>query len=130
MLMLYNITLVHVLQILRSLTFEIPDTLTIQDLTTQHILQDPRNLVDARGSTEDSYLSAQEAAVLELCRCIPFHLDHALRLGSEPSPILHWAAATAWLKLGGNESAVRRWIMELLVEKNPLIAQVLPILVV
>jgi hypothetical protein len=124
MFIFYNVTLIYVLQILQCLDFEVLDRHSGSDFSAQHILQDPA-LNEARDDTDDQYLNTQWQAILEICRSIPYHLDQAALAGNVLSPIPPWALAAVSVKLHGNESAVARWVMELLAEKNPSLGRVI-----
>ncbi|KAH8645446.1 hypothetical protein BX600DRAFT_478135 [Xylariales sp. PMI_506] len=122
-LMLYNIALTHVLQILRSPPHQSCDQpCSGQDFIAQRPLRDTHPRSNDLEHAKNGYYLAQAMAVLDICRCVPYHLDLALSLGSEPSSLAHWAILTAWVKLGGRESAVGRWLYQLLLEKSPVVA--------
>jgi hypothetical protein len=128
MFMFYNITLIYVIQILQSFDFEDLRHHPNNNVTSQHILQDRLPFDEVCDSTDNQYFSAQVQAILEISRSIPYYLDQVSLAGYESSPIPHWALATVWVKIRGIKSAIGRWLMELLLEKNPVLARIVPAL--
>ncbi|PSN59991.1 hypothetical protein BS50DRAFT_216618 [Corynespora cassiicola Philippines] len=105
MLLLYNTTLIHVLQILASLPVDLPNADHAQNAGYLHDLYQHR---------AEGFLAAERVAALEICRCLPCYVAAQPRSGPSVSSTVHWAGTTAWNTLGGNSSAEGRWMMGLL----------------
>jgi len=137
--MLYNIALIYVLHILALLTSpaspdqpkELSSTPPLQPAhtTKENILKDPLHLPNIWSSplaTDQSpnplspYILAQRAPILDICRSVPYHLIDSHRASSST---LHWALATIWIKLRGEESVVGRWVERVVRERNPLLVR-------
>ena len=117
--MFYNTTLIIVLRIIASLSLESLGIHTDRDFTTQDILQDPDHLDDSWNQTSDDHIAAERIAALDVCRCIPYYSKGRSLSDSCPSPIVHWAVATALTTLRSNQSLEGRWMMDWLDKKNP-----------
>ena len=128
MFMFYNITLIYIIQIHQSFDFEDLRIPPNNNVASQHILQDRLPFDEVCGSTDNQFFPAQVQAILEISRSIPYYLDQVSLAGYESSPIPHWALATVWVKVRGLESAIGRWLMELLLEKNLVLAKIVPAL--
>ncbi|PVH85850.1 hypothetical protein DL98DRAFT_511380 [Cadophora sp. DSE1049] len=139
--MLYNIALIHVLHILALLTSHPPGSLPDEHssgslpLTNKdNILIDPQHFPNIWSQTPETqnlttnqsphppnpFLLAKKAPILDICRSIPYHLINSHRASSST---LHWALATIWIKLRGEESVVGRWVVRVVRERNPLLVK-------
>ncbi|KAJ4376475.1 hypothetical protein N0V83_001759 [Neocucurbitaria cava] len=125
MLMLYNTTLIYVLQLLASLPYESPESL-LDDYnnnpnTNRHYETPSLRPWQCLPHQDDDiwqciangeWTAAERLAALQIGRCIPSYLDHK-RARSDPqfsSPVVQWAVTTAWTTLGGDDTAEGRWI--------------------
>lgn len=102
MLMLYNLVLIHVLQILASLPLE--------ESATGNISQQPE--------TAKRYHADERIAAREACRCIQHYLYIRRRFDTSASPIVHWAVGTSWTRLRRDDSVEGAWMRNLLVGKG------------
>ncbi|OJJ45967.1 hypothetical protein ASPZODRAFT_17397 [Penicilliopsis zonata CBS 506.65] len=75
----------------------------------------------AASSTEGEYVSMQRAAALAVCRCLPYYQQ--TRRDDDSSPIVHWAATTAWTTLSRNECEERQWGEDLLFTSRDIVAR-------
>ncbi|KAF4631006.1 hypothetical protein G7Y89_g7131 [Cudoniella acicularis] len=109
MLMLYNTTLIYVLQILSS----------SQPLTNKYCPKDdPEHPKFPQNDQNDKYASAEKHAALEIYRCVPYYLDQKWRLDVGSLTIAHLAVRTAWMTLGGSGSRGGGWMTDLLKTKS------------
>ncbi|CZR70000.1 uncharacterized protein PAC_19901 [Phialocephala subalpina] len=142
--LLYNISLIHVLQILALLTSPPPEHLPSESQSTSppttpplqspltsddRFLHDPPHFPNVWSHPPPSnkppphpYLSAQENPILDICRSISYHLSDPQ---SAASSVFHWATATVWIKVRGEESVVGRWVWSLLVERKSILVKTL-----
>ncbi|KAJ4331283.1 hypothetical protein N0V95_009908 [Ascochyta clinopodiicola] len=97
-LMLYNLALMHVLQILGTLPCE---------------ESAPRN-ASLQPETDGRYHSEDRIAARETCRCIQYYMSVRRRLDASASPIVHWAVAAAWTRLRRDDSVEGAWMRDLL----------------
>ena len=137
--MLYNIALIYVLHILALLTspapaglpYKLSSTTPLQPAftTKDNIVKDPPHFpniwstpitTDQSANLPNPYLLAQKTPVLDICRSVPYHLINSHRSSSST---LHWAMATIWIKLRGEESVVGRWVERVGHERNPLLVR-------
>ncbi|KAH9221656.1 hypothetical protein DL95DRAFT_455469 [Leptodontidium sp. 2 PMI_412] len=149
--MLYNISLIYVLQILALLTsppaeytpYESPPaTPPLQPplASDGNILRDPPNFPNIWSSPHpplsttnnqkqqqqpNPYIAAQRTPIIDICRSISYHLSSPQRATSS---VLHWGTATAWIKVGGEDSVVGRWVWKVLVERKSVLVKTLGIL--
>ncbi|KAG4431310.1 hypothetical protein IFR05_013207 [Cadophora sp. M221] len=141
--MLYNISLIHVLQILSLLTsppvectpYESPPaTPPLQPPLTGNgnFLHDPPDFPNMWSSPPANsqqqlspYILAQRAPIIEICRSISYHLSSPQRATSS---VLHWGTTTAWIRVGGENSVVGRWVWRVLVETKSVLVKTLEIL--
>lgn len=117
LLMLYNTTLMFVLEILAALTPEVPITDTdielIQNASLGHA-----NLefdIDTQIAFQN-YAVGKRLASLDVARCITDYLDPKwMRLEPQfASPVVQWAFTTVGTALGGNKTVEGKWVMALL----------------
>ncbi|KAH7364166.1 hypothetical protein BKA65DRAFT_490606 [Rhexocercosporidium sp. MPI-PUGE-AT-0058] len=145
--MLYNISLIHVLQVLALLTsppesqpyYSPPTTPPLQPSLTSdagNFLRDPPHFpnmwLDSYSPTStqqqqelNPFIVAQSAPIVDICRSISYHLSDPQRATSSN---LYWGVATVWIKVGGEESAVGRWVWRMLVEKKSILVKSLNVL--
>lgn len=102
MLMLYNLALVHVLQIIA--------TLPLEESGIRNISQ---QLESAEECRRHELIAAREA-----CRCIQYYLCVRRRLDASASPIIHWAVAATWTALRHDDSIEGAWMQDLLSKKG------------
>ncbi|KAL2072577.1 hypothetical protein VTL71DRAFT_11920 [Oculimacula yallundae] len=142
MMALYNIALIHVLQLLTLLT-SVPDRqsynstatsqskpqLQSQPQSNENFLHYPPHLpnlwphpANILNHPPNPYLAAQEAPIIDVCRSISYHLATHQRRSSST---FHWATATVWIKVGGEESVAGRYVWKLLVESQPMLVKTL-----
>lgn len=102
MLMLYNIALMHVLQILAPLPRE---------------GSAPRN-VSHQPETAGGYPAHERLAAREACRCIQYYISTRRRLDASASPIVHWAVGAVWTRLRRDDSVEGAWMRDLLTRRG------------
>ncbi|KAE9366439.1 hypothetical protein N431DRAFT_419696 [Stipitochalara longipes BDJ] len=102
MLMLYNLALMHVLQIIA--------TLPLEESTTRKISQQLETANECRAN--------ERIAAREACRCIQYYLCIRRRLDASASPIIHWAVAAVWKALRRDDSIEGAWMQDLLSKKR------------
>ena len=97
--MLYNTALIYVLQ--------------VAAMSELYLLSGAANATAAQVRIENNHASIR-AAGIEIARSITGYLQHRRMRGETDfiSPIVQWAAITAWQALGGNESEEGRWMMK------------------
>jgi hypothetical protein len=117
MLMFYNTTLIYVFRVLASHALDSPSSHSSQSFTQDAPL-DADCAHALREQTKRKYNAEERLAALEVCRCLPYHMNQLLDLNAITSPVVQWAVATAWLTLGGSESAEGRWMAMLLLTRN------------
>ena len=101
-LMLYNLAVLHVLQVITTLPLEGSVHLNTLQLETANECR-----------------AKERIAARELCRCIQYYLCiKRCRLDARASPISHWAVSTTWKALRCDESIEGEWIRDLLCKKN------------
>ncbi|ORY06778.1 hypothetical protein BCR34DRAFT_571136 [Clohesyomyces aquaticus] len=100
MLMLYNLALMHVLQVLAP-------------LPPPHKESAPRN-ASHQPETARRYHVDERIAARETCRCIQYYMSIRRRLDASASPIVHWAVAAAWARLRRDDSVEGAWMRDLL----------------
>ncbi|KAH8202062.1 hypothetical protein TruAng_003817 [Truncatella angustata] len=110
MIILYNLTLILVLQILISLA---PES-KLNPNTCRHLrtLDHTCELVEEKDSSEE------RTTALILCQNIQHYLDENKRLDASAPPIVHWALLTAWKRLRYDVSDEGQWMRELLSTKG------------
>ncbi|KAK0119207.1 hypothetical protein ONS96_012269 [Cadophora gregata f. sp. sojae] len=140
--LLYNIALIHVLHILALLTSPPPKCLPAENPSTsrlqtpsikkENVLNDPPHfpkiwsqppdtqtpIINQSSHTINPYLLAQDTPIQDICRSIPYHLVNSHRASSST---LHWAMATIWIRLRGEESVLGRWVVRVVRERNPFL---------
>ncbi|KAF1921261.1 hypothetical protein BDU57DRAFT_488858 [Ampelomyces quisqualis] len=94
-LMLYNIALMHLLQILVSIHSSLPQT-----------------------TPRDHLVAAAHSAVLDICRCMPNATNENFRRELHASPVAHCALQTARTMLQGDDSVNAKWLMSMLDRKS------------
>ncbi|CZS98336.1 uncharacterized protein RAG0_07111 [Rhynchosporium agropyri] len=135
---LYNISLTHVLQLLALLTSPAAHLIcdsTNRPQTPPHPTNDAHFLHDlphfpnlwshpptADQSPPNPYLAAQVASILNIARSVSYNLNTPHRTCSAT---FHWAAATLWIKVGGDDSVVGRYVWRQLLEKKPMLLETL-----
>jgi hypothetical protein len=102
MLMLYNLALVHVLQILAPLPRE------------ESAPQNPSHQPESAGV----YHADERNAAREACRCLQYYMSIRRRLDPSASPIVHWAVFAVWERLRRDDSAEGAWMRDLLTRKG------------
>jgi hypothetical protein len=101
-LMLYNVVLMHVLQILAPLPHD------------QSAPQDAWHQPETAGRYDaDDRIAAREA-----CRCIQYYMLIKRRLDASDSPIVHWAIGAAWTRLRCDNSVEGAWMRGLLTDRG------------
>lgn len=135
--MLYDVSLIYVLQMLALLTSPPDSTYTSSAVTLpldssptkdENFLHDPPhfpNLWSHPGPSAqplNPYLSAQMVPILDICRTITYHLSSPQRASSS---VLHWATATVWARVRGEESVIGRWVWKTLEERKSILLKTL-----
>jgi hypothetical protein len=104
MFMLYNTSLIYILQVLASL---LPENSYIHEYPTKTMLGDS-------DLSTDNYVAAARSAALDIFRCNPFGLSRKSSMDTDSLLATHLAIRTAWLTLDGNDSREGRWMTDLL----------------
>ena len=102
-LMLYNTTLIYILEILAS-SYPSPSPFP----TPSPSLSPPPT------HSQTDYKALQQAAALEISHCIPVHQAHRSQLDPGSLTIAHLAVRTAFMTFGGSGSLGGGWVMGLL----------------
>jgi hypothetical protein len=127
MLILYNATLIYVLQLLASLSVHNTDVHFSSNTSSKmDTLQNAGHDGSLWDLAKDEYTAAERLAALEVCRCLPYYLDRISHLDGGVSPVFQWGVTTAWMTLRRGEAAEDRLIMDLLnIHSRGAIAQAL-----
>ncbi|KAH8892317.1 hypothetical protein GQ53DRAFT_841093 [Thozetella sp. PMI_491] len=104
LIMLYNMTLIHVLQILASIPFEKRSAAAVREDNPQ--------------PTKDGYLTEKRLAALEACRWIRYYLKGYRQLDLRTSTVVHWTISTVWTELRNDDSVEGSWMRDLLIKKG------------
>ncbi|KUJ13954.1 uncharacterized protein LY89DRAFT_784788 [Mollisia scopiformis] len=111
--MLYHAVTIYILRVLKSITIQTSSPM-------QNYSQDPT----LQKQTKDEYIAAERLAALDVCRAVPYYIGLKAGLDLCHSPVVHMGVITAWITLGGVESAEGKWMMELLnAESREVIAK-------
>jgi hypothetical protein len=115
--MLYNTTLIYVLQLLGSLS-PLHASVLPHQCPPKPFLDGSEHLEPLPQGSNGEHATAEHSAALEICRCIPYFLLQKSRLDASSLTIAHLAVKTAWSTLGGSDSPAGCWMRDLLSKKG------------
>ena len=113
MLMLYNATLIYVLQVLASKSLDCRGDHAIRNFSYESEDQDD---IVWTSISDGRFDLAERLAALEIGHCIPRYLNqkHLQSSSQFSSPVVQWAVTTAWMALGENRSTEGKWVAKML----------------
>ncbi|OKL60322.1 hypothetical protein UA08_04456 [Talaromyces atroroseus] len=122
MFMFYNTALIYIFRVLANLAVQSFGAQFDQSFTKNRLHAGSQG--DSWETPRDKYNTAEQLAALNIYRSLPNYLVQMSSTSTNTTPIVHWAISTAWVTLGGHESAYGRWLKELLnAEGQDVVAQ-------